>query len=688
MIEKLDAHLILSYTPFPKSNGMTMSNFNNEQKAAITYNEGPLLVIAGAGSGKTRVITHKIAHLIEHCHIPAKSIYALTFTNKAAEEMRARAQTLLATRKNKTKLNILTFHALGLIIIKAHANRLGLKSNFSLFDGLDSFNLLKALSADVTPVSDDNLKVIANRISNWKNNFITCQEAFQNAQGKDELAARFYCAYYDTLKAYNAVDFDDLILLPVTLFETEADILDEWQNKIRYLMVDEYQDTNSVQYRMLHHLCKISRALTVVGDDDQSIYAWRGAKPENIQKLHEDFPNLKVIKLEQNYRSTSTILSAANRLISHNPHIFEKKLWSALGTGSKIKVIPNATEHAEVERIVLELSVHQFHSRKPFGDYAILYRSNHQAKYIEQALRERAIPYQISGGTSFFDRVEVKDLFAYFRLMINPLDDAAFLRCVNTPRREIGPATLQKLALYAKERNCSLFNACFEYGLTQAVSETAQEKLYEFAQMLMQTFEEAKSDECIAVLNKFIIQIGYEDFLNQTSSHPNMAKKRMDNVNDLINWFNRLITEQELSFEEAISKMILLDMIDKGQKHHENYVQLMTLHAAKGLEFAHVYIQGWVEDTLPHKNSIELNTVEEERRLAYVGMTRAKETLTLTYAQQRKRFGEHETNTPSRFLDELPEECLDWEDESSQAVEVKPEEGKNRFAALREILKD
>lgn len=678
---------MLKFHPQNKIKTMS-SNFNTEQKEAITYNDGPLLVIAGAGSGKTRVITHKIVYLIEHAHIHPKSIYALTFTNKAAEEMRTRAQSLLSARKTKTVLNIMTFHSLGLLIIKTHANRLGFKANFSLFDALDSFNLLKALSADLSPVSEDNLKGIQNRISTWKNNLVSCEEAFQNAQGKDDLAARFYCAYQDTLKAYNAVDFDDLILLPVMLFESDPEILNDWQNKIRYLMVDEYQDTNTVQYRMLHHLCKISRALTVVGDDDQSIYAWRGARPENIQKLHEDFLTLKVIKLEQNYRSTSTILSAANHLIGHNPHIFEKKLWSTLGTGDKIRVIANATESAEVERIVLELSVHQFNSRKPFGEYAILYRSNHQAKYIEQALRERAIPYQISGGTSFFDRVEIKDLFAYFRVMINPLDDAAFLRCVNTPRREIGPSTLQKLAMYAKERNSSLFNACFEYGLSQVISETAQQKLYEFVEMIQHTFEEAKSDDCINVLNQFIVQIGYEDFLNSTTSHPNVAKKKMDNVKDLINWFNRLINEQEHSFEEAIAKMILLDMIDKGQTHHENYVQLMTLHAAKGLEFAHVFISGWEEEILPHKNSIEANTIEEERRLAYVGMTRAKETLTITYAQSRKRFGEYESTTPSRFLYELPQEYLDWEENKGEPVEVNPDEGKNRFAALKEMLKD
>ncbi|MBS0286439.1 MAG: DNA helicase Rep [Proteobacteria bacterium] len=668
-----------------------MFELNAQQQAAIKYIDGPLLVIAGAGSGKTRVITQKIAYLIEHCQLPAKNIYAVTFTNKAAREMAARVQKLFAKRK-VSGIHVSTFHSLGLDIIKKEANALSLGTNFTLFDAQDSVNLLKELSQKLTAVSEDHLNDIQHHISNWKNDLITPEEAVSISQTPQQhLAARFYLAYENTLRAYNAVDFDDLIALPVKLFQDNPLVLERWQNKMRYLLVDEYQDTNTAQYTLIKLLCGARGALTVVGDDDQSIYAWRGAKPENIQLLQQDYPQLKVIKLEQNYRSTSTILSAANQLIANNPHVFEKKLWSSLGQGEPIRILTTPNEEGEFERVINELLAHQFRYKLPYDHYAVLYRSNHQARNLEKALRANAIPYQISGGTSFFARSEIKDLFAYFRLMTNHDDDAAFLRCVNTPKRDIGPATLEKLGLYAKSRGCSLFNASQEFGLSEFLQDAQRSRLQDFATMIMQTFEKSNSDECMSVLQSFVKEIGYYDYLTDTSASPQSAEKRIENVLELLAWLSNLIKEegQNLSFQDAIHKMMLLDILDRESKQDTNRVQLMTLHAAKGLEFPHVFIVGCEEEILPHKTSIEQNTIEEERRLAYVGMTRAQKTLTLTYAKQRKRYGEQQLIIPSRFLDELPVELVYREETAAPKSEEETRaSGQAHLLALKAMLQD
>lgn len=667
-----------------------MSELNEQQLAAVTYIDGPLLVIAGAGSGKTRVITQKIAYLIQDCHIPAKNIYAVTFTNKAAREMAARAQKILVKNKaeKNNQIHVSTFHSLGLNILRKEAKHLNLNENLTLFDSSDSFQLLKELGEKVDVVNDDTLKTIAQKISNWKNDLLSPEQALNQAQTESEhLAARFFVHYETTLHAYNAVDFDDLIILTVKLFRDHPAVLETWQNKIRYLLVDEYQDTNTAQYYLIKLLCGVRGALTVVGDDDQSIYAWRGAKIENIHLLQQDYPQLKVIKLEQNYRSTSTILQAANHLITHNPHVFEKKLWSILGMGDPIRVIATSDSESEIERVVNELLAHKLQYNLPYQHFAILYRSNHQARSLEQVLRSQGIPYQITGGTSFFARTEIKDLFAYFRVMINAKDDAAFLRCVNTPRRDIGPITLEKLGAYAKERQCSLFEACFEVGLSEHLSASAQQRLYQFVEYINRICSEADSDECLNVIKTFIRDIRYEEHLLDTAPNPKSAQKRIENVHELLAWLERLL-EQGLSFQAAIQKMILLDILDRDQEQSGEGVQLMTLHAAKGLEFPHVFILGWEEECLPHKSSIEAETIEEERRLAYVGMTRAKKTLVLTYAKQRKRFGENQTITPSRFLNELPPELLQWEGLAEKTPEQKMQSGQAHLANLRAMLQD
>ena len=410
----------------------------------MNYVGGPLLVLAGAGSGKTSVITRKIAHLVQNCGIRAQHIVAMTFTNKAAREMKERVGTLLKGSEARG-LTVSTFHNLGMNIIRKEYARLGYKPGFSIFDDGD----IKALLSDIMQkeyAGDDGADEVKNLIDSWKNDLILPDEALAKARGpKEQTAAIVYLHYQRTLKAYNAVDFNDLILLPVKLFQEHADILEKWQNRIRYLLVDEYQDTNASQYLLVKMLVGMRNQFTVVGDDDQSIYAWRGARPENLMLLKQDYPSLKVVMLEQNYRSTSRILKCANILIANNPHVFEKQLWSEMGHGDEIRVIRTRNEDAECERVALEILTEHLRTERPYSDFAILYRGNYQAKLMELKLQHHQIPYRLSGGTSFFARQEVKDLMSYFRLLVNPDDDNAFLRVINVPRREIGSATLEKL---------------------------------------------------------------------------------------------------------------------------------------------------------------------------------------------------------------------------------------------------
>lgn len=674
-----------------------MSHLNPQQQAAVSYLDGPLLVIAGAGSGKTRVITQKMAYLIENCGILPKHIYALTFTNKAAREMTSRVQELLSQTKNKPsgKVHVSTFHVLGLNILKRHTDKCDLHPNFSLFDTNDSLNLIKELGSKVSPISDETIKTVQHKISQWKNNLISPETALNESSNEtSHLAARYYVAYESARHAYNAVDFDDLIGLPVQLLQNHPEICDYWQNQIRYLLVDEYQDTNTAQYRLIQLLSGVRQAITMVGDDDQSIYAWRGAKPENIHLLQEDFPRLKIIKLEQNYRSTRTILEAANHLISHNPHVFEKSLWSSLDVGEPIRILALENELKEVERLVHEIIARQFKEKATHDQFAILYRSNHQARPLEQALREQGIPYQISGGTSLFDRTEIKDLFAYFRLMVNPKDDTAFLRCVNTPKREIGPNTLEKLGQYAKERQIPLLAACTEMGISLLFPETMVTRLQSFAELIERSFLALNQETAfMTALDQFIEELRYFEYITDQSTHSGVAQKRIENVQDLMAWMKRLSQkdpDEPITFEMVIQKLLLIDMLEKqSQQNSLKAVQLMTLHAAKGLEFPHVFIMGMEEEILPHKNSLEEEAIPEERRLCYVGITRAQQSLTLTYAKERKSYGDKQSTLPSRFLAELPKHLLQWEGahDDPNAEANQRQKGKSHLALLKDLIK-
>lgn len=679
-----------------------MNKLNPRQKEAVRYIGSPLLVLAGAGSGKTSVITQKISYLINQCGIPAHKIVAVTFTNKAAREMKERVSRLLRANTEGASargLTIATFHHLGLTIIRHELKHLGLKSGFSIFDGQDALALLKSLMLKEQEVDEASLRTIQNQISDWKNDLLLPPQALASAQDAESVfAARVYEEYQRHLRAFNAVDFDDLILMPATLFQDKPAVLERWQNRVHYLLVDEYQDTNTSQYLLVKLLVGPRNGLTVVGDDDQSIYAWRGARPENMLELQTDYPNLKVIKLEQNYRSSNIILQAANTLIANNPHIYDKSLWSELGLGEPMRVLAVSDQDAEAERICTEILHLCVHKQLKFGDFAVLYRGNHQARLLEIKLQAHQIPYQLSGGTSFFSRAEIKDIMAYLRLLINPDDDNAFLRIINTPRRKIGPSILENLGTYANDRGVSLMAACDEMGLEQVMPAPQVDKLRRFSHWLRGVARHCQQDDPVKAIREMINDIDYDGWLHQNSTTPNAAERAIGNVQLLVESLAKSLRKaaddadnDELSeadnIEAAINKLILRDLLERQEDDAmENQVQLMTLHAAKGLEFPWVFIMGMEEELLPHRNSIENDDIEEERRLAYVGITRAQRGLVFTLTKKRKQFGEVISCTPSRFLDELPQDNLQWEGRGDSTPEQKKQKGLDALAGLRELL--
>jgi len=642
-------------------------NLNAQQQAALKYIDGPLLVLAGAGSGKTSVITGKIAYLVKQCGIPSRNIYAVTFTNKAAREMKDRVSKLLSSSESKG-LSVSTFHNLGLNIIRFEIKTLGFKPGFSIMDQEDCRNLLKELLVRHTDLDEKLIDNIQHTISDWKNSLLEPGQAVSasNSTGEQSIAM-LYERYQRALRAYNAVDFDDLIMIPVCLFREQPEVLAKWQQRIRYMLVDEYQDTNLAQYELVRTLVKEKQALTVVGDDDQSIYAWRGARPENLMQLQEDFSALKVIKLEQNYRSTGRILAAANQLIDNNPHLIQKALWSELGPGDPLRFIISDNEEREAERVVNEIIDMRLKRRCKYSDFAILYRGNYQSRLMELKLQTQNIPYDITGGQSFYAKTEIKDVMAYLRLIINPDDDNALLRIINTPRRQIGPTTLERLGEYANQRQISFLDAIDEVGLSATVPSANLQRLQRFKHWLQSVQRNVYSDKPVPAIRELLEDIDYQDWLRQNASSDAAANKRWENINLLISQIEYALKDSDSDsveadknpIEAAISKIILRDILDREQEESaDDKVQLLTLHAAKGLEFLHVFLIGMEEEVLPHRNSIEGDQIEEERRLAYVGITRAQRTLTMTSAAQRTQFGETSATTPSRFVDELPQDDL------------------------------
>lgn len=674
------------------------SQLNDKQEEAMKYTQGPLLVLAGAGSGKTSVITRKIAYLVQHCRIPAHRITAMTFTNKAAREMKERVTKLLS-REEAKGLSVSTFHTFGLNLLRLELKNLPLKANFSILDADDCKRILMDLMHRDNLSGAESKELIAKamkKISDWKNDLILPEQAHSTCETPEDVQfAHLYQLYERNLRAYNAVDFDDLIVMPTRLLQENAEVRDKWQNRVRYLLVDEYQDTNTAQYILVKLLVGVMGQFTAVGDDDQSIYAWRGAKPENMALLKHDFPNLHIIKLEQNYRSTSRILKAANCVIQNNPHIFDKKLWSDKGHGEVIRIITCRNDDDEAERVVKDLLTHKLMNGKNWKDYAVLYRGNFQARVLETQLRQMQIPYKLSGGTSFFARAEIKDVMSYLRLIINPEDDSAFLRIINTPKRAIGPVTLEKLGLFSQENNLSLLGASSDQRLSMVLPKKAETQLHEFADFIATfTRELLEDDEPVPKVRQMMNEAGYIDYIREQSATPAQEKSKLDNIENLFtsiqNLINRAEDVDEKNIESVIRKLVLLDLLEQQQEEEDtDKVNLLTLHAAKGLEFPYVYIMGLEEELLPHKNSIAAETIEEERRLMYVGITRARQGLTLTLAEQRKNGGQMKQMTPSRFLDELPQDELEWLGRKKKiAANVDPKEQAQQYLAnLKALLK-
>ena len=664
-----------------------MTELNTRQREAVRYIDGPLLVLAGAGSGKTSVITRKIAYLVDTCGIRASKIAAVTFTNKAAREMKERVGKLL--RGNAAEgLTVSTFHQLGLKIIRQERKTLGLKNGFSIFDAEDTRTLIRDLLIQEHGAEGDQAGIIQQRISNWKNDRVIPEQALAGAKSPaDILCAQAYQRYNRALKAYNALDFDDLILKPTVLFEHHPDILEKWQNQIHHLLVDEYQDTNSSQYLLVKQLIGVRAGLTVVGDDDQSIYAWRGARPENLAQLQEDFRGLKVIKLEQNYRSTSRILKAANTLIANNAHVFDKQLWSELGYGDPLRVIRCNDEQHEADQVVAEILDHKLRKRTRFGDYAILYRGNHQSRLIELALQQQQVPYHLSGGTSFFARNEVKDIMAYLRLVMNENDDNAFLRIANVPRRKLGASTLESLGSFANDSRCSLSQAISRIG-NGHLPEAGLRRLQEFRTWMEGVRRDCAAERGVSGIRQMLRDMDYEGWLNSVSSSEEVAERRMGNVYFLVDGLHRVMTEDQVDLEEAISRLVLRDLMEQQDEEEKgpDSVQLMTMHASKGLEFPHVYLIGVEENLLPHRASVEDGNIEEERRLAYVGITRAQQTLAMTMASKRRQFGETINCKPSRFIGELPQDDLQWQGGGVDSEDANEERGQETLAGLKNLF--
>ncbi|MDD2719982.1 MAG: UvrD-helicase domain-containing protein [Gallionella sp.] len=658
-----------------------LSKLNSVQREAAKYLGGPLLVLAGAGSGKTRVITHKIAYLVEECGYEARNIAAITFTNKAANEMRERVGHLLQG-KNAKGLVVSTFHSLGMNILRQEAKLLGYKPQFSILDGSDTWKIISELS---NSTDKQELRDIQTQLSNWKSAFISPEQAIaQPGSREGEAHARLYLRYQETLRAYQAVDFDDLIHLPVVLFKDHPEALERWQHRLRYLLIDEYQDTNDCQYQLTRLLAGPRAAFTAVGDDDQAIYAWRGASIENLHNLRTDYPNLRVIKLEQNYRSSQRILKVANHLINHNTKVFEKRLWSEHGIGDPIRVYAARDEEHEAESVVMKLLSHKFECKCKFSDYAILYRSNYLARIFEEHLRAQRVPYTVSGGTSFFDKAEIKDITSYLRLIANPDDDPAFIRAITTPKRGIGNATLEKLGNLAGSRHVSLFEAAFDAQLEDLLPPRQYEDLMLFCLFISRIADRAEADPCGELLDELLRAIHYEAWLYD-SFESRQAEGKWKNVEDFTGWLKRKAEADDKSLLEMVQTIALINMLD-GKDQESDAVTLSTLHAAKGLEFPHVFIIGAEEDILPFRDSDEKG-IEEERRLMYVGITRAERSLQISYCKRRRRGKDWALCESSRFLDEMPEDELVYAGIHAEAAQtVTKEEGLDKLAKLKAML--
>nr|WP_315246519.1 UvrD-helicase domain-containing protein [uncultured Albidiferax sp.] len=658
------------------------AGMNPAQQEAVNYLHGPCLVLAGAGSGKTRVITHKIGRLIES-GVPPKSIAAITFTNKAAMEMRDRAKALIG--RDAKDVVVSTFHALGVRMVREDGKLLGLKPQFSILDADDVTGILKDAGGSVDVAT---ARTWQWTISKWKNMGLNAEQAAaQAADDSEAITARVMALYEERLTAYQSVDFDDLISLPLRLLRDFEEVRSKWQRVLNHVLVDEYQDTNATQYEVLKYLVGERAHFTAVGDDDQSIYGWRGATLDNLKKLPIDFPQLKVITLEQNYRSTSAILRAANNVIGPNPKLYPKTLFSELGEGEPVRVVDADNEEHEAERAVARIqslragtaAVVQGPQYQEFRHFAILYRANHQAKPFEKALRKAAIPYKVSGGTGFFDRAEIKDLCAWFRLWINSDDDPAFLRCITTPKRGIGHQTLGKLGEFATQYKLSLFESLFTSSLGALLPAKALDGLHEFGRYVTDLEYQARrtigAEDSLAFMLQWLKDIDYEKHLYDGEDSEKVAAARWTNVLEFCDWMaaraggqtdedsGTTTMRETKSLLEVAQTIALLSTINQREKDAD-VVTLSTLHASKGLEWPHVMLAGVTEGMLPFKLDDDegrqqvvaddiTQRLQEERRLMYVGITRAQRSLAVSWTKKKKKGRETVAAQPSRFIKEM-----------------------------------
>ena len=657
-----------------------MNSLNQPQRDAVRHCEGPLLVLAGAGSGKTRVIVEKIAHLVTSGRMPAKRIAAITFTNKAAKEMRERLGKRLKGDAAEG-LTLCTFHALGLKFLQIEHASVGLKRGFSIFDADDSNAQIK----DLMPgAKNDAIEAAKNLISRAKNAGLSPEQALAASKTtREQEAAKLYARYQARLSTFNAVDFDDLIRLPVQVLENDAEIAAAWRERIGYLLVDECQDTNDAQYRLLKVLAGPRGDFTCVGDDDQSIYAWRGANPDNLLQMAQDYPALQIIKLEQNYRCSNRVLRAANTLIANNPHEHPKKLWSDQPDGDRIRVWECRDNEHEAEKVAAEISFLHAARDAPWSDFCLLFRGNHQSRPLEKAMQLLRIPYHLTGGTAFLERQEVKDALSWLRLVVNPDDDAAFLRAVQSPKREVGATSLAKLAEMAQHAHLPMSRAAESMGALKVLPPRAANGLSAFNDILRDLRAQASKLTAAELVRRLSERSGLLAELRAQCKDEASFARRRGNLDELADWFEG--ARGGGSAGDLAAQLALLSRNDKDDGG--NQVRLMSLHAAKGLEFRYVFIVGCEDGTLPHEMSLDEGNLAEERRLMYVGITRAKQGLYLSHSRETRRFGDRIRLKPSRFLDELPQSELqrDGADPEADAASKK-ERASAGLAAIQALF--
>lgn len=669
---------------------------NPKQREAIEYYAGPLMILAGAGSGKTGVITQKIAHTINYLEYKAQRILAVTFTNKAANEMKERLYALVDKKKLRG-ITISTFHAFCVKVLRIDGHHVGFQSNFTIYSSGDQLAMIKQIIVDMG-ISPDQLdpEAILNQISKAKNSLILPEQLENNRelQGISEIFIRIYSLYQKRLQAHQAMDFDDLLLYTILLFMGHEDVKNKYRRRFQCILVDEYQDTNYAQYKMLKILADNESNLTIVGDDDQSIYSWRGAESSNFSRFEKDFDPVKVIILDQNYRSTTNILLAADGVISKNLDRKAKKLWSNKGTGDPIYYYVFDNDEEEAEAIADLLFSEKFQRRAKYHDFAILFRTNFQSRPFETALREREIPYRLIGGLSFYDRKEVKDLVAYLKVIYNHEDDISLLRIINFPRRGIGESTIDELRKYAIENHWSLYQAMHEEGFLELLSAKPKTRIMEFTEMIEKFKVDFDTPRISSIIKGFIEYLEYEAAVFKQCKDEKEYQRKLSTINEFIKTMEGYEKKSLENPDEdgyptlggfLNSVSLLYDIpTKKDEEVEQDKVTLLTLHSAKGLEFPYVYMVGMEEGIVPHGNNENL---DEERRLCYVGFTRAMKVLTLSSCMKRKRYGQVEDQTPSRFLDDIPKEILEIKDnEVNEPVEE--EDAEDFFAQMKGMLDD